>query len=81
MKCCYSLVLTVIDANLIFRWKEIKHDNTLTCLAYWNNPIYPKLFKYVNLAASSSLKGHSDKQKYEKARKLKVVMSFLFLFV
>ncbi|CAA7025341.1 unnamed protein product [Microthlaspi erraticum] len=53
------------------RWKEIKHDNTLMCIAYWNNPIYPKLFKYVNLAASSSLKGHSDKQKYEKARKLK----------
>lgn len=52
-------------------WKEIRHDNTVTWLAYWNDPINPKEFKYVFLAASSSLKGQSDKEKYEKARKLK----------
>ncbi|KAK9057955.1 hypothetical protein SSX86_022794 [Deinandra increscens subsp. villosa] len=52
-------------------WKEIRHDNTVTWLAYWNDPINIKEFKYVFLAASSSLKGQSDKEKYEKARMLK----------
>ncbi|XP_019162797.1 PREDICTED: DNA topoisomerase 1 beta-like [Ipomoea nil] len=52
-------------------WKEIKHDNTVTWLAFWNDPINPKEFKYVFLAASSTLKGQSDKEKYEKARLLK----------
>ncbi|GFP86880.1 DNA topoisomerase 1 [Phtheirospermum japonicum] len=52
-------------------WKEIRHDNTVTWLAYWNDPINPKEFKYVFLAASSTLKGQSDKEKYEKARLLK----------
>lgn len=53
------------------RWKEVKHDNTVTWLAFWNDPINPKEFKYVFLAASSALKGQSDKEKYEKARLLK----------
>jgi hypothetical protein len=53
-------------------WKEVKHDNTVTWLAFWNDPINQKDCKYVFLAASSSLKGQSDKEKYEKARKLKV---------
>ncbi|KAG2581629.1 hypothetical protein PVAP13_6KG055400 [Panicum virgatum] len=53
------------------RWKEIRHDNTVTWLAFWNDPISQKDFKYVFLAASSSLKGQSDKEKYEKSRKLK----------
>ena len=61
-----------------FRWKEIKHDNTVTWLAFWTDPINPKEFKYVFLAASSSLKGHSDKEKYEKARMLKA--SFVYGF-
>ncbi|XP_047065578.1 DNA topoisomerase 1 beta-like [Lolium rigidum] len=52
-------------------WKEVKHDNTVTWLAFWNDPINQKECKYVFLAASSSLKGQSDKEKYEKARKLK----------
>uniref|UniRef100_A0A453D4U8 DNA topoisomerase I n=1 Tax=Aegilops tauschii subsp. strangulata TaxID=200361 RepID=A0A453D4U8_AEGTS len=52
-------------------WKEVKHDNTVTWLACWNDPINEKDIKYVFLAASSSLKGQSDKEKYEKARKLK----------
>ncbi|KAG6537134.1 hypothetical protein ZIOFF_002216 [Zingiber officinale] len=54
------------------RWKEVKHDNNVTWLAFWNDPINPKEFKYVFLAASSSLKGQSDKEKYEKARLLKL---------
>ncbi|KAH7510811.1 hypothetical protein FEM48_ZijujUnG0085200 [Ziziphus jujuba var. spinosa] len=37
----------------------------------WNDPINSKEFKYMFLAASSSLKGQSDKKKYEKARMLK----------
>ncbi|GMQ02427.1 hypothetical protein CsSME_00048659 [Camellia sinensis var. sinensis] len=53
------------------RWKEIRHDNTVTWLAFWNDPIIPKEFKYVFLVASSSLKGQSDKEKYEKLRMLK----------
>ncbi|KAJ3678285.1 hypothetical protein LUZ60_002088 [Juncus effusus] len=53
------------------RWKEVKHDNTVTWLAFWNDPISTKDIKYVFLAASSSLKGESDRQKYEKARLLK----------
>ena len=56
----------------------MKHDNTVTWLAFWNDPINPKEFKYVFLAASSSLKGQSDREKYEKARLLKVNCSFCF---
>lgn len=61
--------------NFIFgSWKEIRHDNTVTWLAYWTDPINSKEFKYVFLAASSTLKGQSDKEKYEKARLLKVIV-------
>ncbi|KAM1103882.1 hypothetical protein FF1_012449 [Malus domestica] len=52
-------------------WKEVRHDNTVTWLAFWNDPINPREFKYVFLAPSSNLKGLSDMQKYEKARRLK----------
>ncbi|CAN7038919.1 unnamed protein product [Brassica rapa subsp. trilocularis] len=52
------------------KWKDVKHDNTVTWLAFWNDPINPKEFKYVFLAASSAMKGLSDKEKYEKARNL-----------
>ncbi|KAG6499093.1 hypothetical protein ZIOFF_038849 [Zingiber officinale] len=63
------------------RWKEVKHDNTVTWLAFWNDPINPKEFKYVFLAASSSLKGQSDKEKYEKARLLKVAKASTYGFL
>ncbi|KAJ1688668.1 hypothetical protein LUZ63_012823 [Rhynchospora breviuscula] len=53
------------------KWREVKHDNTVTWLAYWSDPINSRESKYVFLAASSSLKGQSDKEKYEKARLLK----------
>lgn len=74
MKTKYELLLEVILLILISgSWKEVRHDNTVTWLAYWNDPINQKEFKYVFLAASSSLKGQSDKEKYEKARLLKVI--------
>lgn len=53
------------------RWKEVRHDNTVTWLAFWTDPINNREGKYVYLAPSSSLKGQSDKEKYEKARLLK----------
>ncbi|WJX36060.1 DNA topoisomerase 1 beta [Trifolium repens] len=52
-------------------WAEITHDDTVTWLAKWRDPIKPNKFKNVSLAASSSWKGQSDKEKYEKARMLK----------
>lgn len=58
--------------HVFCRWREIRNDNTVTWLAFWNDPINQRDFKYVFLAASSSLKGQSDKEKYEKSRKLKV---------
>lgn len=59
------------------RWKDVKHDNTVTWLAFWNDPINPRECKYVFLGAGSALKGQSDKEKYEKARNL-TVLSFSF---
>lgn len=80
--CAHSLF-----GHVYCSWKEVKHDNTVTWLAFWNDPISQKDFKYVFLAASSALKGQSDKEKYEKSRKLKVrgfivcVMELLSLHV
>lgn len=53
------------------RWKEVRHDHTVTWLAYWKDTISAKDFKYVWLGATSTFKADSDLQKYEKARKLK----------
>ncbi|EDO17423.1 hypothetical protein Kpol_1037p19 [Vanderwaltozyma polyspora DSM 70294] len=52
------------------KWGEIKHDNTVQWLAMWRENI-SNSFKYVRLAANSSLKGQSDFKKFEKARELK----------
>jgi DNA topoisomerase I len=62
------------------RWAEVRHDNTVTWLATWNENINGAT-KYVFLAAGSSLKGQSDLAKYEKARKLKVLLSWTRLIV
>ena len=51
-------------------WKEVIHRDSVTWLAYWNENVMGGT-KYVWLAASSSFKGKSDQQKYEKARRLK----------
>lgn len=52
------------------KWGEIIHDNSVTWLAYWKENVNDN-FKYVFLAANSSLKGQSDFKKFEKARTLK----------
>lgn len=49
----------------------MRHDNTVTWLAFWHDPISPSSFKYVWLAANSGFKSENDLAKYEKARKLK----------
>lgn len=51
-------------------WKEVIHRDTVSWLAYWNENVMGGI-KYVWLAASSSFKGKSDLEKYEKARRLK----------
>lgn len=52
------------------KWADVKHDNTVTWLATWNENINNNV-KYVMMAAGSSFKGQSDLKKYEKARTLK----------
>nr|XP_057944185.1 DNA topoisomerase I, mitochondrial isoform X2 [Doryrhamphus excisus] len=52
------------------RWKEVRHDNSVTWLASWTENIQGSI-KYVMLNANSKLKGEKDWEKYEVARKLK----------
>jgi DNA topoisomerase-1 len=52
------------------KWKEVKHDNSATWLAMWQENINGA-YKYVMLAANSTIKGQSDFKKFEKARELK----------
>jgi DNA topoisomerase-1 len=52
------------------KWGKIIHDNTVMWLAMWKENVNDS-FKYVWLAAGSSLKGQSDYKKFEKARELK----------
>ncbi|XP_071037229.1 DNA topoisomerase I, mitochondrial isoform X2 [Parasteatoda tepidariorum] len=52
------------------KWKEVRHDNTVSWLASWNENILGST-KYIMLNPSSKLKGEKDWQKYETARKLK----------
>ncbi|KAI0779490.1 hypothetical protein C8Q74DRAFT_1198203 [Fomes fomentarius] len=56
--------------NVPGEWKEVVHDNTVTWLANWVENVNGN-YKYVFLAAGSSLKGQSDWTKFEKARELK----------
>ncbi|XP_065342312.1 DNA topoisomerase I, mitochondrial isoform X2 [Cloeon dipterum] len=51
------------------RWKEVRHDNTVTWLCSWTENVQGQ-GKYVMLNPSSKLKGEKDMQKYETARKL-----------
>lgn len=53
------------------KWKEVKHDNTVTWLAGWKDPVLESSYKYVMLAATSTWKTEEDLAKYERARKLK----------
>ncbi|XP_059060387.1 DNA topoisomerase I, mitochondrial [Achroia grisella] len=51
------------------KWKEVRHDNTVTWLASWTENVQGQA-KYVMLNPSSKLKGEKDWMKYETARKL-----------
>lgn len=52
------------------KWKEVRHDNTVTWLVSWTENIQGQN-KYIMLNANSRVKGEKDWQKYELARKLK----------
>ncbi|EDQ87099.1 uncharacterized protein MONBRDRAFT_33512 [Monosiga brevicollis MX1] len=52
------------------KWKEVKHDNTVTWLAGWKENIQDQN-KYIMLSADTHIKGRNDWKKYETARKLK----------
>ncbi|KAN0091176.1 hypothetical protein V8E55_004742 [Tylopilus felleus] len=56
--------------NMPGNWKGVVHDKTVTWLANWVENVNGN-YKYVFLAAGSSLKGQSDMSKFEKARELK----------
>lgn len=51
-------------------WKEVVHNHNVTWLAMWENALTGNN-KYVMLAAESSVKGLSDRAKFERARELK----------
>lgn len=67
------------DVTLQMERRKAWQHNTVTWLAFWNDPINPKEFNYVFLAAGSALKGQSDKEKYEKAKNLTVGSFHFFL--
>ncbi|KAG8182189.1 hypothetical protein JTE90_017140 [Oedothorax gibbosus] len=52
------------------KWKEVRHDNTVSWLSSWSENILGST-KYIMLNPSSRLKGEKDLNKYETARKLK----------
>ncbi|KAI8347617.1 hypothetical protein EDC96DRAFT_486442 [Choanephora cucurbitarum] len=52
------------------KWASVVHDTTATWLATWKENVNGSI-KYVFLAATSTWKGQSDMQKFEKARELK----------
>lgn len=52
------------------KWKEVRHDNTVTWLVTWTENIQGQN-KYIMLNPNSRIKGEKDWQKYETARKLK----------
>ncbi|GMR53527.1 hypothetical protein PMAYCL1PPCAC_23722, partial [Pristionchus mayeri] len=52
------------------KWKEVRHDNTVTWLVSWNENVLGQN-KYIMLNPSSKIKGEKDYEKYETARRLK----------
>merc|ERR1712059_240152 len=52
------------------KWKEVRHDNTVSWLANWVENIQSQ-GKYVMFNPTSRVKGEKDWQKYEVARQLK----------
>lgn len=61
------------------KWKEVRHDNTVTWLASWTENVQGQV-KYIMLNSASRLKGERDWQKYEVARKLKGTELSTFYF-
>lgn len=59
----------IIPKPPVGRWKEVRHDNTVSWLASWTENIMGNV-KYVMLNPSSKAKSMKDFQKYEKAREL-----------
>ncbi|KAK7865109.1 hypothetical protein R5R35_014641 [Gryllus longicercus] len=55
------------------KWKEVRHDQSVTWLASWIENVQGQV-KYIMLNPSSKLKGEKDWQKYETARKLAKVI-------
>ena len=51
------------------KWKEVRHDPTVTWLAAWTENVQNQN-KYIMLNANSQIKGTKDLAKYEKARNL-----------
>ena len=51
-------------------WQAVQHDNSVQWLAAWHENVQGQN-KYVMLASQSSVKGISDRKKYEKAMMLK----------
>lgn len=60
------------------KWASVVHDQTATWLATWKENVNGAI-KYVFLAATSTWKGQSDMQKFEKARELKVKKKLHYL--
>ncbi|GMT00512.1 hypothetical protein PENTCL1PPCAC_22685 [Pristionchus entomophagus] len=52
------------------KWKEVRHDNTVTWLVSWTETVLGQN-KYIMLNPSSKIKGEKDYEKYETARRLK----------
>lgn len=52
------------------KWRLVQHDNKATWLAMWQENVNGN-YKYVMLAANSTVKGQADFKKFEKARELK----------
>ncbi|VDK48508.1 unnamed protein product [Anisakis simplex] len=52
------------------KWKEVRHDNTVTWLCSWTENILGQN-KYIMLNPSSKIKGEKDYEKFETARRLK----------
>jgi DNA topoisomerase-1 len=60
-------------------WGRVQHDNSVTWLASWNENILGNN-KYVMLAAQSSFKGKSDRDKYGKAMRLKGAIDKVMMY-
>ncbi|OAF65803.1 hypothetical protein A3Q56_06480 [Intoshia linei] len=56
------------------KWKEVRHDNSVSWLACWNENIQGST-KYIMLNAASKLKGEKDWKKYELSRGLHKIIN------